>query len=119
MNLIRRKVFSLLTEAAYKEIEALGPQSPYAKELNEIEDINTIIAEEIEKICNTATLAEITKVFSLVRRLKKAPVHKREIIKSELNSIAENLMKKVETKSDLLKLPQCCRHILLGIFSSA
>lgn len=114
MNLIRRKAFSLLTEAAYNQIEALCPQSPQTKELNEIEDVNAIIAEEIEKICNAATLAEITKAILLVRRLKKAPVHEKEIIKSELDSIAEKLVTRVETKSGPLRLSKDYRHLFLN-----
>ena len=111
MNLIRQKAFSFLTEATHKEIGALSPESPLAKELNEIEDVNTIIAEEIEKICNTATLAEITKALLLVRRLNKALVHEKEIIKSELNSIVEKLITRVETKSGPLKLSEACLHL--------
>ncbi len=115
MNPIRRKMASFLTEAAHKEIEALSPDSPYAKELHEIGDVDNVIAEEIEKICNTATLAEITKVFSLVRRLKKAPVNKREIIKSELNSTVEELTGRVEAQSGPLRLRETCRGLLLNL----
>jgi len=97
---------SFLTKAARNEIEALDPGSSYAKELSKIDDVEKTIDGEIEKICNVASLAEITKAFLLVSRLKKAPVHKKEIIKNELNSIAEKLITRVETKSGPLKLPR-------------
>jgi hypothetical protein len=115
MNLIRRRMVSFLTEAVHKELEALGPQSPYAKELHEVGDVDTAIAQEIEKICDTATLAEITKVFSLVRRLKKAPANKRETIKSELNSTVEELAGRVESLSGPLRLRETCRGLLLNL----
>jgi predicted phage-related endonuclease len=119
MNLIRRKAFSFLTETAHKEIEALSPRSPLAKELNEIENVEAALTNEIARMCNTATLGEITRISLLVSRLKKAGADEQESVKKQLNSVAEKLMKKVETESGPLKLAQCCRHILLGIFSSA
>ena len=91
---------SFLTEAARNETE-----------LNKIEDVNTIIAEEIEKICNTASLSEITKTFLLLRRLENAPVDEKEIVKNKLNGIAEKLITRVETKSGPLKLSETCLHL--------
>jgi len=113
MNPIRRKMASFLTEAAHKEIEALSPDSPYAKELHEIGDVDNVIAEEIEKICNIATLGEITKAFLLVRRLKTASLQEKEAIESELRKIAEELVRRVETESGGLRIPNACRHLLL------
>ncbi len=115
MNLIKRKAFSLLTEAAYNQIEALDSQSPLAKELSKIEDVNTIIAEDIAKICNAATLAELTRSLLLVRRLKKAPVNEKEIIKNELNGIAEKLITRLEIKAEPLKLPKAYMHLFSEI----
>jgi len=113
MNPIKRKMISLLTEAACREIEAVDPQSSYAKELGEIE-VDDVI-EEIEKICNAATLAETTRVLFLVTRLKKVSGQEKEAIKSDLNTIAERLVTRVETESGRLKLPKTCRHVLLDL----
>ena len=115
MDPVRRKLSSFLTEAARKGIKTLEPQSPCAKELNGIEDVDTIIAEEIEKICNAATLAEITKILFLTRRMKKASGQKREIIKNDLRKIAEALVVRVEKESGQLKLPETCRHLILNL----
>jgi hypothetical protein len=104
---------SFLTEAARKEIEALSPDSPYAKELHEIGDVDTVIAEEIEKICNIATLGEITKAFLLVRQLKTASLQEKEAIEHELSKIAEELVRRVETKSGRLRISNACRRLLL------
>jgi len=114
INPIRRKMISFLTEAACKEIKALDPQSPSAKELSKIE-VDDIIVEEIEKICNAATLAETTRALLLVTRLKKASGQEKEAIKSDLNTITEQLVTRVETKSGRLRLHKTCRHLLLNL----
>ena len=85
------------------------------EQLSEIEDVDAIIAEEIEKICETATLAEITKILFLTRRMKKTSGQKRKIVKSDLKKIAEVLVTRTEAESGPLKLPQSCRLILCGI----
>ena len=115
MEPIRKKLNSLLINVANREIKDLGPQSQCAKELAEIENVETIVAEEIEKICNAATLGEITRIFLLAARLKTTPGQKREAIKNDIKKIAKKLVSRVEAKSGPLTLPQSCRHILWGI----
>jgi len=115
MDPIRRKLSSFLTEAAHKDIKALDPQSPCAKELSGIENVDAIIAEEIEKICNAATLTEITKILFLTRRMKKTSGRKRETIKSELKKIAEQVVTRAESQLGPLTLPETCQHLLLEL----
>ena len=88
---------------------------PCAKELDRIEDVDAIIAEEIEKICNAATLTEITKILFLTRRMKKTSGQKRETIKTELKKIAEQVVTRAESESGPLSLPETCRHLLLEL----
>ena len=111
MNPIKRKAISFLTEAVYKEIEALEPESACAKQLSEITDIDATMAEEIEKICDTATLGEMTKVFLLLRQQKTASVQEEKTIKNNLNLLAEKLVKQAEAKSGPLRLSKICRHL--------
>lgn len=111
MNPIRRKMASFLTEAVHKEIEALSPESPHAKELNEIENVDTVIAEDVGKICDVATLGEITKAFLLARRLKIVPLQEKDSVKTDLHNMAEKLVKRAEDKSGPLKLSKTCRHL--------
>lgn len=106
---------SLLTKAASNEIKALDPQSPCAKELSKIHDIDRVITEEIEKISNVATLAEIARILLLAGRLKKRRGRKKESAKSELKMIAEQLVTRVETESGPLRLPATCRHLLSNL----
>ena len=111
MNPIRRKMASFLTEAVHKEIEVLNPESPYAKILHEIGDVDAIITDEIDKICNTANLGEITEAFLLVRRLKASSVQDKEAVKNDLNNMAEKLIRRVETKLGPLRLSEVCRYL--------
>ena len=115
MNPLRRKLSSFLIETAHKDINALDPQSVCAKELSNIKDVDAVIAETVEKICQAATLAEISKFLFLTARLKGASGRKRESIKSDIKKIAEIVVARVEAESGFLKLPQSCRIILLGV----
>ena len=115
MNPVRRKLSSFLIEAAYKDINDLDPQSVCAKELSKIKDVDAVIAETVEKICQAATSAEITKFLFLTARLKTTSGQKREAIKTNIKKTAEALVARVEAKSGPLKLPQSCRLILLGV----
>jgi len=115
MDPIRQKLSSLMTEAAYNQIEALSPQSPCAKQLSEINNLDTVIAEEIKKICEAATLGEITKILFLTARLNKTSGQKREVIKNNLKKIAGKVITRLEAESGPLKLPQSCLHTLWGM----
>lgn len=111
MNPIRRKMVSFLTEAVREQIKALEPGTEPAKELSEIDNVDETIAEEIEKICRVATLADITKIFLMVKKLKKASGEEQETIKSALNDIAQELAGRVEAESGPLRLSGVYRHL--------
>jgi len=114
MEPIRKKLSYLLIKAANEEMKALDPQSQCAKELAEIENVDTIVVEEIEKICKVATMGEITRIFLLAARLKTTSGQKREAIKNDIKKIAKKLVSRVEAESGTLRLPRSCFHILLG-----
>jgi len=115
MNSVRRKLSSFLAEAACKGVKALAPQSACAKELSEIKDVDAVITETVEKICQAATSAEISKILLLAARLKMTSGQKREVVKDDIKKTAEVLVTRIETESGQLKLPQSCRDILFGI----
>ena len=116
MDPIRERMSSLLTKVALNGIKALGSHSPCAKELSKIDDDGVrVITEEIEKISNVATLAEIARILLLAGRLKKRRGRKKESAKSELKMIAEQLVTRVETESGPLRLPATCRHLLSNL----
>ncbi len=115
MNPIRRKMITFVIEAVRKEIEALDPDCPCAKEMSKLDDVDNTIAEEVKKFCDAATLREISKMLLLVGRLKKAPVQEKEAIERELERIKEELVRRVETESGQLRLPKACKHLFLGL----
>jgi len=115
MNTIIRKMITFVTEAVRKEIEALDPDCPCAKEMSKLDDVGNTIAKEVEKLYNAATLREVSKTLLLVGRLKKAPVQEREAIERELERINEDLVRRVETESGQLRLPKACHHLFLGL----
>lgn len=114
MDPIRRRMSSLLTESARNAMGALDPQSPCARELSGIE-FDDLLAEEIERICRTATLAEITRIVLLVGRMKKTSGGEKDAIKSSLKSMGEKLLTRMEKESGQLKLPKACRDLLLDL----
>ncbi|MHC4075120.1 MAG: hypothetical protein ACYSRZ_01720 [Planctomycetota bacterium] len=101
MNPIRRKMVSVLSEAACDQIKSLSPESSYAKELNEIEVVDVVIAREVEKVC----------ISLLVNRLKRVNENEREKITDKLNNIAGKLIKRVENKTEPLKLSKICLEL--------
>jgi len=115
MNPARHRLSAFLIKTAHKGMNSLEPQSECAKALSKIKDVDAVITETVEKICQAATLAEITKFLFLVARLKTTSGQKREAIKNDIKKIAEALVARVEAKSGPLNLPQACRLILLGV----
>jgi hypothetical protein len=99
---------SLLTEAVRAQIKSLDQQSLLANKIDEIEDIEALIADEALRMCEAASLSEITKIFLLVNKVEKVNEHEKEKIADQLNSIAEKLIKRVEDKTGPLKLSGVC-----------
>ena len=104
---------SVLSEAVRDQINSLSPQSPLANEVDEIEDIEAVIADEALRMCKTATLGEITRISLLINRLKRVNENEKEKITEQLNSIARKIIKRVEDKTGPLKLSKVC----LDLFS--
>jgi len=111
MNPIRRKMLSVLSEAVRDQIKSLSPQSPLANKVDEIEDIEAVIADEALRMCEAATLGEITRISLLINRLKRVNENKKEKITDQLNSIAGKLIKHVEDKTGPLKLSKVCLEL--------
>ncbi len=114
MNPLKRKMISFLNKAACEQIVALRPETEHAKELNNTE-VDDTVKEEIQRIWQVATLAEMTKIALSVSRLKKAPESQRKKIKSDLKKMAEKLVSRVEAESGPLKLPENVRNLFSGL----
>ena len=104
-------MIAVVNETVRKEIENLDRQSPLAKRLSAIGDVDKTISEEIERICGVATWAEITKALFMVKRLNKASAEERKVITSELDGIAGNLIRRAQIQSGPLKLSEVYQHL--------
>lgn len=111
---LRQKIASFLTDSARKGIEMLDSECACAKTLEKI-DVENSLREDINRICQAASFTEITRVLTLVTRLRMASREKKEAIKSEFKKIAEEVVARVEKESGKLKMPQTCRHLLLEL----
>ena len=114
MNPIKRKMVSVLSEAVREQIKSLSPQSPLTNEVDEIEDIEAVIADEALRMCEAASLGEIARISLLINRLKRVDENEKEKITDQLNSIAEKLIKRVESKTGSLKLSKVCLELFSG-----
>ncbi|HIJ70604.1 MAG TPA: hypothetical protein HPP87_04475 [Planctomycetes bacterium] len=115
MDPIRHKLSLLLTETARNRIRTLEPDSPCAEELSKIGEVDDIIVQEVEKLCSTATLAQIARILYLAALIKTTSGRRREAIKNDIKLIAEKLVARTESETGPLRLPETCRHLLLSL----
>ena len=111
MNPIRRKLVSLMTEVLQQKIKALEPASPQEQELSTI-DLDKYIKQDIENICNSATMPEIMRILFLGGNLRNATGQERETINNDLKKIADLLIARLQSKSVTLRLPKSCLDML-------
>jgi len=76
----------------------LDPQSPCAKQLSDIENLDEIIVEEIEIICKAAAFNEKARNLFLAAWLKKTSGQEKESIKNDIKKMAEVLVTRVEAE---------------------
>ena len=113
MNPLRYKMAMLLTDMAYKGISRLDPKSTCAKALKKI-DVGTVLREDINRICNSATIGEIAKIIAFAGQLRVTSEDNKQA-KSDLKELAEEIVARVERETGKLKIPQSCRHLLLKL----
>ena len=114
MAFLRQKMASFLTDAALRGMKALDANSSCAKALKKI-DVENVLNEDINRICEAMSLAEIAKILSLAVKLKTSSQETSGAIKSDIKKIAEEVVTRLERKSGRLKIPEPCRHILLNL----
>ena len=112
VNAARQKMASFLTELLWKEIATMSPQKTETGEWCGIESSDVVITEEVERVCNAATLGEIAKVSLLVRRLKKSAKSEKEKIANRLIATVKRVIKRAEDRNGPLKLSEVCLRLL-------
>ena len=111
MNLVKRKLASLMTEALQQKIQALDPNSPQAKELSTV-DLDKYMKQDIETVCNAATMAEVMRLIFLGGQLRNATGQEEEDIKKDLKVVADEIIARLQSKSITLNLPKRCLDML-------
>jgi len=108
-------MFALVSKAAHDASARLDPDSACAKELSTIENAEQVVDEEIAKICQAATYAEITKILLLGKSLNKSSGREKEAIRNDLKKVADALLARVQAQSGPLRLPRGCLDLLFDL----
>ena len=103
-----------MTETLGQKIAALEPSSELAQELSTI-DLDKYMKQDIEKVCEAASMEEIMKIAFLGTKLRIATGQEEEIIKGNLKTIADELLARLESNSITLDLPKCCLDMLFDV----
>lgn len=114
MNIMRKKLADLLRNAAYTGIKKINPECECAKALNAV-NVEAVLKEDIDRICNEISIAEIMRFLGLAARLKNAPAEEKAQIKNEIKKVSEDAVARIEKKSGRLKIPDECRFLLLNL----
>ena len=114
MNILRQNLAKLLDQSARKAISSMDPGSECANILENL-DIDDILKNDIELICENVSFSETAKIISLSASINVASEDKQQIIKEEMKEFAEKLVAKIEQKNGKLKIPDHCRHLLLNL----
>jgi len=115
MNPLRKKLASVMIDTAYEEICKLGKNSPYLKALEDV-DIDEVLNEDVNRICEGISLGEIMKILPLIAKMKIAcQEDEHNALKCEIREIALRVVERVESNGGRLKLPASCRDLLLEL----
>lgn len=115
MNPVKSKLASLMIDAARKGICSLDKTSPHFKDLKTI-DIDKVITEDVNRICEGISMAEIMQVMPLVAKLKiVCKADEQDAVKCRIKEIALRVVERVECAGGKLKIPASCRDLLLEL----
>ena len=113
INRLRRKLAEVLNDAAHKGLARIDKNSPLAEELKK-HDVEVILKADIEKICNTLTLFEMTRVMGLMVQLNSEE-KRRGPMKADLKKMVQRLIDSVEQKAGRLQTPMSCRELFFNL----
>ncbi|MBF0571454.1 MAG: hypothetical protein HQL12_06230 [Candidatus Omnitrophica bacterium] len=113
MSYIKEQMASFLTNAAREGISRLDKGSSIAKELNGI-DIESVMKEDINRICDAMTFSETVRIMSLGTQIKLGS-GKTNQIKEDLKNMAKAIEVRVESRYGKLRIPPSCRDLLFNL----
>jgi len=114
MNLIKKKLADFLNEMSKKGIDKMDPKSSCAKSLKDL-DRETLLKEDIERICDEMRVLEAGKILRLSNKLMWSGTANKDEFRKEIKSMASKVLKRVEKKGGKLNLPRQCRDLLMNL----
>ncbi len=111
--MMKQQMAAFLNDAARSGFDKLDKDSPLARELKGI-DVDTILKEDIRKLCDVVTFSETLKIMSLGAALKMGSPDT-ERIKEDLKRIAKVIEERAEKQQGPLKTPPACRDLLFNL----
>lgn len=114
MNPIKKKLADFLFEMSKNSMDALDHKSPCVKSLKNL-DRDTLLKEDVQRICDEISILEAGKNMSLSTKLKLSNTGDADGYKNKMKSIAFEVVKRVEKKTGNLNLPPECRDLLMNL----
>jgi len=111
---IKQRLSSYMIGAARDGITHLDPTSICARDLTRL-DVDEILTQEVGRICEAATIREVTRAGILLMRLRNASEQEKITVRKDLKKMMEDLVARVEERSGQLKIPQSCRRLLMEL----
>jgi len=113
MLALRRQLACVLTEAARTGLKSLDKETTAYRELSGL-DIETVLKEDINKICAVMTFSEMTRIIALAAQLNSGR-QDNPPVKEEMKEIARKVVERVERELGGLKTPASCRTLLFKL----
>ena len=114
MNPIKKKLADSLTKMTKRGIEAMDAESPCAKSL-EGADVDALLQEDIQHICSELSTIEAGKILKLAVKRKLSSPEDADMYKKAIESMASEIVKRVEKRTGSLNLPLECRQLLMNL----
>lgn len=113
MNLLRSQIAALITKSAQAGLKKLDKNSALACKLKGM-DIDTLLKDSVNKLCDEMYSVEMVKFMSLVAQLKSG-FGDQERIKEDTKKIAKDIVKRIEQKTGNLNIPSDIRDLILNL----
>jgi hypothetical protein len=111
--MFKHQIAAFLNKAARDGISKLDKDSPLARELGRL-DLDTVLKEDIDQICQAVTFAEALKIMSLGAAAKMGSGDT-ERIKADIKKMAKVIEERIEKKDGRLRIPPSCRDLLFNL----
>lgn len=113
IDILRRKLAEKLNDAAHQGLARIDKNSPLAVELKKF-DVEEILKADIEKICNSVSFFEMTRIMALMVQLNSKE-KRHGPMKANLKRMIQQLIDRIERDSGELQTPMTCRELFFNL----